>query len=125
MPSNDAAAHAANAVSLNISLVSSPGADAVQATPEAAAVTADNATAELETLPWELAVTRPRPAFADDFARKLHDCRPVKLGSGVHFLQEDHPGAIGRSVASFIAEIEGRSAKNHSARAPSKDMVRS
>jgi hypothetical protein len=25
------------------------------------------------------------PAFAEDFARKLHDCRLVKLGSGIHF----------------------------------------
>ena len=37
------------------------------------------------------------PAFAEDFARKLHDCRLVKLGSGMHFLQEDHPETIGRS----------------------------
>jgi len=51
------------------------------------------------------------PAFADGFARKLHDCSLVKLGSGVHFLQEDHPEAIGRSVAAFIAEAEGRGAK--------------
>jgi haloalkane dehalogenase len=48
------------------------------------------------------------PAFAEEFARKLHDCRLVKLGAGVHFLQEDHPEAIGRSAAAFIAEIEGR-----------------
>jgi haloalkane dehalogenase len=51
------------------------------------------------------------PAFAEDFARKLHDCRLVKLGSGVHFLQEDHPETIGRSVAAFIAEVEGRGTK--------------
>jgi haloalkane dehalogenase len=45
-----------------------------------------------------------------EFARKLHDCRLVKLGSGVHFLQEDHPETIGRPVAAFIAEIEDRGA---------------
>src|SRR5262245_24689406 len=49
------------------------------------------------------------PALAEDFARKLHDCRLVKLGSGVHFLQEDHPETIGRSVAAWIGEIEGAS----------------
>jgi haloalkane dehalogenase len=47
------------------------------------------------------------PSLAEDFARKLHDCRHVKLGAGKHFLQEDHPQTIGQSVAAFIAEIEG------------------
>jgi haloalkane dehalogenase len=51
------------------------------------------------------------PALAEDFARKLHDCRLVKLGAGKHFLQEDHPEMIGRSVAAFIAEVEGRGAR--------------
>ena len=48
------------------------------------------------------------PALAEDFAHKLHDCRLVKLGAGIHFLQEDHPETIGRSVAEFIDEVEGR-----------------
>lgn len=47
-------------------------------------------------------------AFAKEFAGRLHDCRLVELGKGVHFLQEDHPETIGRSVAAFIAEVEGR-----------------
>jgi haloalkane dehalogenase len=51
------------------------------------------------------------PAQAEEFARKLSDCRLVKLGDGIHFLQEDHPEAIGRSVAGFIAEVEGRSGR--------------
>jgi len=50
------------------------------------------------------------PTFAEHFADKLRDCRLVQLGSGVHFLQEDHPEAIGRSVAAFIANVEGRGA---------------
>lgn len=49
------------------------------------------------------------PALAEDFARRLHDCQLVKLGSGIHFLQEDHPEIIGKSVAKFIAEVEGLS----------------
>jgi haloalkane dehalogenase len=52
------------------------------------------------------------PAFAEELAGKLNDCRFVKLGDGIHFLQEDHPETIGRSVAAFIAEVEGRKGKN-------------
>jgi haloalkane dehalogenase len=52
------------------------------------------------------------PAYAEDLAGKLKDCRFVKLGDGVHFLQEDHPETIGRSVAAFIAEVEGRRSKS-------------
>jgi haloalkane dehalogenase len=52
------------------------------------------------------------PALAEELAGKLKDCRLVKLGSGVHFLQEDHPETIGRAVAAFIAEVEGRAGKS-------------
>ena len=52
------------------------------------------------------------PAQAEEFAAKLTNCRLVKLGNGVHFLQEDHPATIGREVAAFIAEIEGRAGKS-------------
>jgi haloalkane dehalogenase len=51
------------------------------------------------------------PAMAEDFVPKLHDCRLVKLGAGIHFLQEDHPETIGRSVAEFIGEVEARGSK--------------
>ena len=50
-------------------------------------------------------------ALAEDFARKLRDCSLVKLGAGRHFLQEDHPEMIGKSVAAFIAQVEGRGAR--------------
>jgi haloalkane dehalogenase len=52
------------------------------------------------------------PAVAEEFARKLMDCRLIKLRDGIHFLQEDHPETIARSVAAFIAEVEGRAGKN-------------
>ena len=52
------------------------------------------------------------PAFAEELASKLKDCRFVKLGDGIHFLQEDHPETIGRSVAAFIAEVEGHRDKS-------------
>jgi haloalkane dehalogenase len=46
------------------------------------------------------------PSFAAEFAARLIDCRLVALGAGQHFLQEDHPDTIGRSVAAFISEVE-------------------
>jgi haloalkane dehalogenase len=49
------------------------------------------------------------PEFAERFAATLHDCKVVQLGAGLHFLQEDHPETIGRSVAGWIAEIESAS----------------
>lgn len=52
------------------------------------------------------------PAFADGFAKTLQDCRVVRLGAGAHYLQEDHPEAIGRTLAGWIAATsrEGRDA---------------
>ena len=47
------------------------------------------------------------PAFAERFAATLHNCKLVRLGAGAHFLQEDHPEAIGRYVAAWIGEMEG------------------
>jgi len=46
------------------------------------------------------------PAFAERFAASLYDCRVVQLGAGAHYLQEDHPETIGRSVATWIGAIE-------------------
>lgn len=46
------------------------------------------------------------PAFAEQFAASLRHCTVVHLGPGRHYLQEDHPDAIGRSIAGWIAGIE-------------------
>ena len=46
------------------------------------------------------------PEFAETFAASLQHCALVRLGPGRHYLQEDHPDAIGRSVAGWIAGIE-------------------
>jgi haloalkane dehalogenase len=46
------------------------------------------------------------PDFAAQFAATLQHCALVQLGAGLHYLQEDHPEAIGRSVAGWIAGIE-------------------
>jgi len=45
-------------------------------------------------------------AFATRFVAGLTNDRLVQLGAGAHFLQEDHPDAIGRTVAQWIGEIE-------------------
>jgi len=46
------------------------------------------------------------PDFADQFAASLQGISVVRLGAGLHYLQEDHADAIGRSVAGWIAGIE-------------------
>ncbi len=46
------------------------------------------------------------PALAEKTAARLKNCRLVRLGSGHHYLQEDHPETIGRTVANWIAEAE-------------------
>lgn len=45
------------------------------------------------------------PAFANDFAKGLKNCRVVQLSSGIHFLQEDHPDVIGANVKEWLLEI--------------------
>ena len=75
-----------------------------------------HAALEVSTYPKLLFAAEPgalvSPAIAEEFVHKLKDCRLVKLGDGIHYLQEDHPETIGRSVAAFIAEVEGRRSKN-------------
>jgi haloalkane dehalogenase len=74
--------------------------------------TLTKAHAELATSPYPklLFVGNPgalvSPVFARTFARTLRDCRVVQLASGAHYLQEDHPDVIGRSVAAWIGEVE-------------------
>lgn len=46
------------------------------------------------------------PAFAEQFAAGLHQCKLVRLGPGKHYLQEDHPQQIGQSVAKWINATE-------------------
>lgn len=46
------------------------------------------------------------PDFAEQFAGSLNDCKVIQLGAGAHYLQEDHPETIGRSVAAWIGKIE-------------------
>lgn len=48
------------------------------------------------------------PAIAEDYASRLHNCKLVKLGSGLHYLQEDHPDTIAQAVSAFVADAERR-----------------
>ena len=45
------------------------------------------------------------PAFAEQFAAELKNCSLVKLRSGLHYLQEDHPDVIGANVKEWLLEI--------------------
>jgi len=45
------------------------------------------------------------PAAAQAFAVRLRNCRHVHLGPGRHYLQEDHPDAIGTAIRDWIGEI--------------------
>jgi len=51
------------------------------------------------------------PDFAQGFAASLRHCHVVQLPSGLHYLQEDHPDAIGHAVAGWIAGIEAVTAR--------------
>jgi haloalkane dehalogenase len=52
------------------------------------------------------------PQFAQSFAASLKHCHVIELGSGLHYLQEDHPDAIGHAVAGWIAGVEAASARS-------------
>jgi len=45
------------------------------------------------------------PAAAQAFAGHLQNCGVVNLGPGAHYLQEDHPDTIGRSVVEWVIQI--------------------
>jgi haloalkane dehalogenase len=42
---------------------------------------------------------------AKAFAAELRNCRHIDLGPGAHYLQEDHPDAIGRALTAWLREI--------------------
>jgi haloalkane dehalogenase len=50
------------------------------------------------------------PDFAQCFAASLKHCHVLQLGSGLHYLQEDHPDAIGHAIAGWIAGVEAATA---------------
>jgi haloalkane dehalogenase len=44
------------------------------------------------------------PAFAEGFAKGLKNCKVVRLSSGLHYLQEDHPDVIGVTIKGWLLE---------------------
>jgi haloalkane dehalogenase len=69
----------------------------------------DHAALESSTYPKLLFCGDPgaliSPPVAEAFAAILPNCRLVKLGSGAHYLQEDHADAIGRTIRVWLEEI--------------------
>jgi len=51
------------------------------------------------------------PDFAARFAASLRHCHVVQFETGLHSLQEDHPDAIGLTIAGWIAGIEAATAR--------------
>jgi len=45
------------------------------------------------------------PAFAENFAKRLKNCRVVQLSSGLHYLQEDHPDVIGANIKEWLIDL--------------------
>ena len=45
------------------------------------------------------------PAFAERFAKGLENCRVIRLNSGLHYLQEDHPDVIGASIKQWLIDV--------------------
>jgi haloalkane dehalogenase len=45
------------------------------------------------------------PAAAKACAAELRNCRHIDLGPGAHYLQEDHPDAIGQALHAWLKEI--------------------
>jgi len=43
---------------------------------------------------------------AGSFARGLKNCRLMHIGSGIHYLQEDNPQAIGSVLHEWLIELE-------------------
>ncbi len=45
------------------------------------------------------------PVRAAWYSQHLKTCRAVPLGAGMHYLQEDHPDAIGREIAGWLPSL--------------------
>jgi len=79
------------------------------------ALTSAHAALAASTYPKLLFTAEPgalvSPAYATEFAASLKAIAVVPLGTGRHFLQEDHPDAVGRTVAGWIACIEAAASR--------------
>jgi haloalkane dehalogenase len=55
------------------------------------------------------------PAFAESFGKGLKNCRVLQLGSGIHYLQEDHPEVIGTTIKEWLIDLGVGSSPRHKA----------
>src|SRR5260370_42286933 len=53
------------------------------------------------------------PTFAESFAKGLKNCRVVHLGSGINYLQEDHPDVIGATFRNGLIDLGCGSRPKH------------
>jgi haloalkane dehalogenase len=53
------------------------------------------------------------PAFAEKFTQGLKNCKVVQLGSGIHYLQEDHAEVIGATVKEWLTDLRIGSSPEH------------
>ena len=53
------------------------------------------------------------PTLAESFAKGLKNCRLVQLGSGIHYLQEDHAEVIGGTVKEWLVDLGIASSPKH------------
>jgi len=64
---------------------------------------------EKSTYPKLLFVGNPgaliSPSFANEFTKKLKNCKVVELASGLHYLQEDHPDVIGANIEAWLSNL--------------------
>jgi haloalkane dehalogenase len=49
------------------------------------------------------------PSVAKRFSSNIEDCRVVDLGSGIHYLQEDHPELIGATLNEWLVGLRADS----------------
>ena len=47
------------------------------------------------------------PRVAEGLKATLKSLEAIDVGEGVHYLQEDHPHAIGRGIASWYQRLSG------------------
>jgi haloalkane dehalogenase len=82
----------------------------------------DHAVLESSTYPKLLFCGDPgaliSPSVAEAFAARLRNCRLVKLGSGAHYLQEDHADRIGTEIRAWLGEIGASARVAETAHAP-------
>ena len=76
-------------------------------------ITAYNAFLEKTEIPWLFLYATPgglnTPEAADYWSKRAKNIETVYVGTGLHYLQEDQPYAIGRAISDFYRRLEKES----------------